>query len=138
MRTVLRKRYYCDFCKKAGGSAYHMRIHEERCTLNPERKCGVCAILEEKQPAMATLLEPFAGIKAVKDEYGYLSFDDAALGVALAEVRKVSNCPACIMATIRQSGIPVPAVSGFSFTKEMRSAWADFNNAQALMNHGCI
>jgi len=79
---------------------------------------------------MAALLEPFAGIKAVEDKYGCPSFDGAALSVGLAQVRKVSNnCPACIMAAIRQSGIPVPAVSEFNFTKEMRSAWADFNMA---------
>ena len=131
MKTVLKKRHYCEFCKKAGGSAYRMRTHEERCTLNPERKCGVCAMLEEEQPTMAALLEPFAGIKAVEDEYGNLCFDEAALDAGLAQARKVSNnCPACIMAAIRQSGIPVPAVSGFSFTEEMRSSWADFNLAR--------
>ena len=82
---------------------------------------------------MATLLEPFTGIKAVKDEYGNLSFDGAALDACLAQVRNVSNnCPACIMAAIRQSGIPVPAVSGFNFTEEMRKVWADSNDAQTL------
>lgn len=130
MKTVLRKRYYCEFCKKAGGSAYHMRIHEERCTLNPKRKCGVCVMLTEEQPTMAALRKPFAGIELTKDEWGNVSFDTGAVDLALAQVREVSNnCPACIMAAIRQSGIPVPAVSDFNFTKEMRSVWSDINNA---------
>ena len=104
--------------------------------MNPERKCGVCALLEQEQPTMAALLEPFTGIEAMEDQYGNLSFDEAALGVALTQVRNVSNnCPACIMAAIRQSGIPVPVVSGFNFTEEMRSVWASFNDAQLLMRH---
>ena len=35
-------RYYRDFCKKSGGSAYHMRRHESACTANPNRQCGMC------------------------------------------------------------------------------------------------
>ena len=132
MRTILKKRYYCEFCKKAGGSAYYMRKHEERCTLNPDRKCGVCAILKEEQPTMAALLRPFAGIMAVEHEYEYLSFDEVALNACLAKVRNVSTCPACIMAAIRQSGIPVPAVSGFNFTEEMRGIWSDFDDARDM------
>lgn len=86
-------------------------------------------MLEETQPTMAALLESFAGITAAEDEYGNLSFYVAALGAGLDQARNVSNnCPACIMAAIRQSGIPVPAVSGFSFTEEMRSAWREFNS----------
>ena len=105
-----------------------MRKHEERCTLNPQRKCGVCAMMDEEQPTMAALLEPFAGIEAGEE----CTFDVAVLNTALAQVRNVANCPACIMAAIRQSGIPVPVVEGFNFTEEMRSIWADFNDANSI------
>ena len=42
MKTKLRQRHYCDFCKKSGGSRYHMERHEKYCTMNPKRECRMC------------------------------------------------------------------------------------------------
>ena len=42
MRTVLKKVYYCDFCKKKGLSASSISKHEKHCTLNPKRECRLC------------------------------------------------------------------------------------------------
>jgi hypothetical protein len=40
---------------------------------------------------------------------------------------KVEGCPACILAVIRQKGIPVPATK-FDFKKELNSFWSDYND----------
>lgn len=45
MKTVLRPRYYCDFCKKSGGGSHAMKTHEAHCTNNPNRDCRMCALL---------------------------------------------------------------------------------------------
>jgi len=42
MKELLKKVYYCDFCKKKGMSKHHMSKHEMSCTMNPNRKCGLC------------------------------------------------------------------------------------------------
>lgn len=42
MKTKLRPRFYCDFCRKSGGSAAAMTRHESACTANPNRVCKMC------------------------------------------------------------------------------------------------
>lgn len=43
MRRKPSYRYYCDYCKKSGGSGSAMAIHEKHCTMNPNRVCRFCA-----------------------------------------------------------------------------------------------
>jgi len=128
-------RYYCDYCKKAGCSGGHLKHHEERCTLNPKRICGFCKLADKQQPdlakAMELLPDPTKYIKIT--EFGFTDFDglNDVVKEALPKLREfVENCPACIMAALRQKGIPVPIAVDFDFKKESASAWADFNNAQ--------
>ena len=136
MRTKKVNRYYCDYCKKSGCSASHMSRHEKRCTMNPNRKCGVCGLMEEEQPAMSELLKVLpkaSDYPPVEDEFGGQTLPQELLDLteaAMPRLRKVANnCPACILAAIRQSGVPVPAVSSFDFTTEMKGVWSDFNDA---------
>ena len=42
MKTVKKNVYYCDFCGKRSLAALHMHNHEDGCTMNPNRKCGLC------------------------------------------------------------------------------------------------
>ncbi len=50
------------------------------------------------------------------------------VNAALPALREATeNCPACILAALRQRGIPVPSVNGFNFTEEMKSVWSDIN-----------
>lgn len=75
-------RYYCEFCGKGGCSASHMKKHEEHCTMNPDRKCGLCEVADLEQQKMETLI--YAHVKG--------------------DLRSVSNeCPACMLAALRQS-----------------------------------
>jgi hypothetical protein len=73
MKAVKRWRYYCDHCKKAGASPYHMRNHEESCTLNPARVCKLCARLNGGNgtplPEMLALLpDPAQHMRAIPAE----------------------------------------------------------------------
>ena len=131
-------RYYCDFCKKAGCSGGHLKKHESRCTLNPSRTCGFCGLRDEPQPdlkkAMKLLPDPEKYVVKIDEKYAHgfcYKGLDVAIKEALPKLRNfVGNCPACILAALRQKGIPVPIATDFDFKKECRAAWSDFNAAQ--------
>lgn len=111
MRVKKVNRYYCDFCRKAGCSAGHLKRHETSCTANPNRVCNVCKMVEGVQKPIAELLAVLPkGDSAVK---------------ALREL--TNNCPACILAALRQSGCA--AYSSFRFVDEMASVWSEINNS---------
>ena len=109
MRQVKKWRYYCDFCKKVNGSSFHMKRHEKNCTANPERGCGLCERLGGNPTPMTELIK----VLGIGDNKG---MDD------LREITE--NCPACILAAIRQSGIMDS--SSLEIEQESRS-WAKFN-----------
>lgn len=93
MKKVKRWRYYCDHCRKSGGSKYHIEVHESHCTNNPARKCGMCDQIGNITHSKTELL--------------------AALGKGDGEGMKrlrelTGNCPSCILAAIRQSGLMDP------------------------------
>lgn len=75
-------RYYCEFCKKAGCHAGHMRKHELHCTANPSRKCRVCDMRDGLQEPTDVLI--------------------AALGISFKRLEEVADgCPACILTALR-------------------------------------
>jgi len=152
MKTVKRWRYYCDFCKKAGQSGFHMKKHELTCTLNPARACRMCdKIADGGQADMAEMLallpDPAQYMKTITPKTeGFITdkpfdmLDDEKIApvivAALPALRElVSGCPVCIMAAFRQKKIPLPLVEGFNFTKEMNSFWADINAERNPYDH---
>ena len=109
MKTVLRKKHYCDFCKKGGGRSDIIKAHEERCTLNPGRICGCCVMAGRKQPTMEELfaaarldLEQFGKRMGLADEYMTITQADNLLNLTDSGLDGVGSCPACVLATIRQ------------------------------------
>jgi len=144
MRAKTVKRYWCDFCNKAGLQAGAMRKHEKHCTMNPGRDCRVCGLMGGSVKVGA---EKMAGLVAIlPDATAYLSDDGiywegdvdnehAKLSRAVAEAlpklrEETDDCPACIMAALRQAKIPVPMVEGFDFKTEMRAILDDYNERQ--------
>ena len=137
MKTTRVNRYNCDHCGKRGYSVPHMKRHEKHCTMNPNRTCRVCVLLEEHQGPVGLLeaMLPDSGEYLMTDESGVLSFQSAltdAANAALPALREAANnCPACILAAIRQRGIPVAEVSDFDWSKEMEAVWDDMNEREA-------
>lgn len=108
MRRVKRWRYYCEFCKKSGASGGHMKKHEERCTKNPKRVCGMCAMMDGDwtQRPIGELVEAIG--------------DGSAAG--LARLQDISDgCPACMLAGIVQSNI------GSEWNDSWRDEWGAIN-----------
>ncbi len=128
MREKLVKRYYCDFCKKTNYSKGTMRSHEEHCTMNLNRVCRVCKMTcFDSDHQQADIEAMKALLPNPPPECSNRDFDDE-VNAALPKLREMAdNCPACIMAALRQKGIPVPAASDFYFTKEMNDLWKDIN-----------
>ena len=92
MKTKMRPRYYCDHCNRGSGSPSAMRRHEETCTANPKRYCHMCRQARDVAP-LAAILTAAGG--TLKDWQGKMErLRDAA-----------ENCPCCILASIRQSGV---------------------------------
>lgn len=127
MHQAKRWRYYCDFCKRANMQKASMAKHERGCTLNPNRICGLCAHRDFRAKPIADLLSAFenGGWKAVGE---------------LTE-----NCPACILAAIRQFNKAHPDIDeqiwpeDFDFKKEMTSFWNDVNSdAAGQYTSGCF
>lgn len=121
-----------------------MKRHEERCTMNPDRICGMCNMLEigaapiesliPMLPSKDKCLKKMPGDEYLSPEFEY--YDSEMLNAALPKLREAtSNCPACIMAAIRQSGIPVPAVSDFNFTEECNAIWTQINEENRRNEH---
>ena len=137
MRTKKVNRYYCDFCKKSGCSGGHIKRHEKRCTMNPARECGMCKMLGQEPPDLQSLIAllPTVETQRRKDysddgrnSYDYFICIDEASQKALREAS--GACPACMMAAIRQRGLPVGTADKFNFSQECRSIWSDINASQ--------
>lgn len=134
MRTKRVNRYYCDFCKKAGQSKFHMAKHEERCTLNPCRVCRMCELSQGEQKPMAELLALLPELQTepeISSEDGHAYFHPDQTGDvndALKALRKATgNCPVCILAALRQKKLPVYAATDFDFAAEMKATWDTIN-----------
>jgi hypothetical protein len=118
-----------------------MKRHEQRCTMNPNRDCGVCGLVEglhESIPKLVAML-PNPSEYTHDDGLGGQWFTDAlsiATNDALARLREATgNCPACVLAAIRQAGIPVPMVTDFDWAKEMAVVWTEINDRNAQECH---
>jgi len=119
-------RYYCGFCGKSGGGRYAMELHEKHCTMNPNRVCRMCEKMEEEQVSINKLIAALPEVIVVDD------FGDITTSVEgdLKTVRAISNnCPACILAAIRQSG-HFSLEFGFDYKKECKKFWNDLNNQE--------
>ena len=132
MITKKVNRYYCEFCKKANYSAPSISKHEKSCTLNPDRICGMCAIFGIEQSEMSDLIKILPKPVIIADDMGFETLVNIEeIEACMERLRDVTgNCPACILATLRQRGIPVPAINSFNFTAECEAWWSDFNDAQ--------
>ena len=133
MKIKRKLRYYCDFCKKVSGSRHIMEKHEDHCTMNPNRECGFCTIMDQPVCDISQLkklippYEEFEEYDSINGEKLPYFIDKAnRLPKILKELRdKTNNCPACIMAAIRQSQLPLGFFE-FDFKTEMNQFFKDY------------
>ena len=147
-------RYECEYCGKKNYAAWAMNRHEPSCTKNPHRFCKVCAILEEIQTPTHKLIDCLPPLEDVQSEIdipmgwgeNYTMetqriFNEESTKIvneSLPLLRKKANdCPACIMAALRQKGIPVPVATDFDYKKEMESIFSEINEDRLSEGGGC-
>lgn len=132
-RKITRTRYYCDFCEKGGRLKGFWTLpaitkHERGCTANPNRICGLCSIVAESSN-MTSTQRPIADLVAClskeKEDFG------------MKELRELADeCPACILAAIRQSGLQQSYADedgfapGLNFNFDFKAELLEFWNAQ--------
>jgi hypothetical protein len=123
-------RYYCEHCKKSGCSAPHIVRHERGCTNNPARICGVCRVAGLTAAPLPELMA-LCKAKAVAGESVDGNPEDSSLWLdeaAMKALRELADgCPVCALAALRQSNI---FGRGFNMKEELKSLWADHNDAQ--------
>ena len=107
--------YICDFCGKKKYSAAAMKQHEKHCTLNPNRKCRMCILI--KGVSNNNIPELAKRIPKVKLTDEMLISNYKEINAEFNEIREdVDNCPACLLAIIRQS--KTSCSIDFNFKKE--------------------
>ncbi len=130
MRKVKRWRYYCDFCKKAGGQKYYIEKHERGCTANPNRFCGLCDHCGESQPDLSVLTEFIDSyckdLPRYDNDDSVLIASGDKLDPMVEKLSKLANyCPACILAALRQA--KTETYSNFKFKEKLDAWWAEEN-----------
>lgn len=116
-------RYKCEFCKKANCSSYHIAKHEKGCTNNPNRVCRMCnfAAMPDGYEGLS-----LAEVIAQLPEIDLDSWTDKALGEKWLESLRVKmgNCPACILAVMRQAPTEkIPSFVNFDYKTEAKAFW---------------
>ena len=136
MKVKKVNRYYCDYCKKSKGTSAAMVKHEKHCTMNPHRECRMCDFAGTANDLTALLAMIPKDILVDGEITGFpmVANEDEILA-AFKKVRsEASDCPACILAVIRQSKTQV--MVPFDYEKEKRSFW-DAANAENYQP-GCV
>lgn len=148
MKTKKVNRYYCDHCGKGGGAAGHMRRHEERCTLNPQRVCGMCRFDKRAPKPLAELVAMLPDPEKYKkcDDHvnldcdSYIGLVEAAKTAWPALKEAADECPACMLAAVRQAGMPDGFLSScdfFNYRKAVDSLFAEHRyEEQEACSHG--
>ena len=141
MKAKKRWRYYCDFCRKSGGSRSHMEAHEKSCTMNPTRKCRMCHYCDQVQEDIENIMDAIMEDanchfeRRVEDEKQKKWSIHPLDKIKLHKATALTLCPACILAGIRQVN---PEFTDdwvvewdFDFKKETDEVFKIYNENQA-------
>ena len=125
-------RYYCEFCGKGGCSGGHMAAHERSCTMNPDRVCRMCAWIDDHdQLTMPELRRLLPDTVEVETQWGATYIQPVVPGdvyaVMFAALQRASaDCPACILAALRQTGLSAPQDT-WSYAAACKAFWDEYN-----------
>ena len=125
MRKVKRWRYYCDFCKKAGGSGGHIATHEKHCTKNPDRDCRLeCDTID-----LPDLIEKYR--KQLITKVDSLGFVDVVEMPDIKDIKNdTGNCPNCTLTILRCADLISSYRGNFDYKKELEGWWAEVNESE--------
>lgn len=141
MVVIKKNVYYCGFCKKHGLSAGVISKHEKYCTANPKRECRMCKKITPDQ--INGIIEGFKKTFTIKKELVWSDHIDenveqesviwTGAPVTLKEIRYiVKDCPNCILAVLRQTGMnrEIFGLENFDYKEEFIARMAELNSEQ--------
>jgi len=115
MKIKIKKVYYCDHCKKHYLSERWCKLHEEKCTMNPDRYCRLCDDGLDLNEVVPKWIEIY-------------THDDEQRFTPIESIRRVAGeCPVCMLALIRQAGL----LTDFNYKKELNNWWQHHNREKA-------
>ena len=132
MRTILKKVYYCDFCKKY--SLRSLATHEKHCTGNVNRKCRLCEDININD--IPTI------VKGYNDRITNSSYnpDNLIFGTKIewkgepitleGLVSDVGDCPNCALTVMRCADLYRLHSFEYDYQKHLTQWWADVNEEQ--------
>lgn len=124
-------RHTCDFCKKSLLKRPAMEKHEAHCTANPNRKCRMCALIGEAPVAPAGEL---AKMLTPRPAFLYGSELEAWRAIVLPQFvalrERTNDCPACMLAALRQAGVHSNDVE-WDFKASAQSFMDEFHKEQS-------
>lgn len=123
-------RYYCEFCGKSGCGKAAMIKHESRCTMNPNRECGMCNTVGESAVQPLQIIEQHPLTFRIEDESMVCMSGSDNVEKYIKDIREAChNCPACMLAVFRQAKIAeMISFRGFSFKQECQEWWNEINS----------
>jgi hypothetical protein len=127
MRTKTVTRHYCDFCSKGSFKKPTMIEHETKCFSNPSRVCFMCNEMGNTNTrdykSICDNLVKHVGVSVDEDhnDSKEMTSEDAMKWLR----EQVQDCPACILAVLKQSG--VMAFNFFDYKKEKEAWWSEKN-----------
>lgn len=98
--------FYCEFCHQHRLVRSAMEKHERHCTLNPDRSCRWTDY--DGQHLEFELSALVAEVQLRAEETHEIPGWNSRKGLTTADfewLREATNCPACMLAVFRQSGI---------------------------------
>lgn len=122
MKTKRVIRYYCDHCGKAYGRIDAITRHEQGCTKNPNRVCGMCTQAQLVQQPLSVLIDALMRCPGNPIDI-YEPYDIRPL------VEASGGCPACMLSAIRNAPEGAPHVD-FRFDKAKDEFWGEVNRTK--------
>lgn len=131
MKTKTITVHYCDHCRARKFTRPAMIKHETGCTANPNRVCQMCIMAGLAQKPIAELIATLEGSTWGIQGGGYEHPIQKE-----KELREAAgNCPACILATLRQHKFDEVSIS-IDWKAESK-AWLDeFGKAADMREAG--
>lgn len=132
MATIKKvNQYECEFCGKKKYSKAAINKHEKHCTMSPHRTCRMC---EELKGASVDYLEDVKALMPdpVRDENNFGKIVNFELVVSSLEkvIDRVENCPACVLAVLRQKGLSSYEVD-YDYAGESKSMLQEISDSRA-------
>ena len=127
-------RYYCEFCGKANCSKPSIEQHEKHCTMNPNRHCRMCEITHRVQVPIEEMKAVLPAGPDPSDPEG--CSQPQHLDTSIKKLREITgNCPACMLAALRQNGLAGWWGDHFDVKNEFARGYVEVSEVFAALHH---